>query len=51
MQNLLVAKKEFHDEYLAACQSLGIEPDVDLNDEQATKIMNTINETLDKAAA
>ena len=51
IQNLAVAKKEFHDEYLAACQSLGIEPDVDLNDEQAIKIMNTINETLDKAAA
>ena len=51
MQNLLVAKKEFHDEYLAACQSMGIEADADMTDEHAIKIMNTINETLDKAAA
>lgn len=51
MQNLLVAKKEFQDEYLAACQSLDIEPDTDMTDEQATKIMNAINGALDKAAA
>jgi predicted HicB family RNase H-like nuclease len=51
MQNLAVAKKEFHDEYLAACQSMGIEADADMTDEHAIKIMNTINETLDKAAA
>ena len=49
MQNLAVAKKEFHDEYLAACQSSGIEPDADMTEEQATQIMQAINETLDKA--
>jgi predicted HicB family RNase H-like nuclease len=50
MQNLAVAKKEFHDEYLAACQSMGIEPDTDMTEEQATKVMKEINLTLDKAA-
>jgi len=50
MQNLAVAKKEFHDEYLAACQSIEIEPDADMTEEQATKVMKEINLTLDKAA-
>jgi hypothetical protein len=50
MQNLAVAKKEFHDEYLAACQSMEIEPDADMTEEQATKVMKEINLTLDKAA-
>ena len=49
-KNLAVAKKEFHAEYLAACQSLEIEPDADLTDDQAQKIMTAISLALDKAA-
>ena len=50
LRNLLVAKKEFHEEYIAACQSLGIEPDADVTEERAAKIMKEINLALDKAA-
>ncbi|MDD5207302.1 MAG: hypothetical protein PHS17_17885, partial [Desulfobacterales bacterium] len=50
MQNLIVAKKEFHTEYLAACQSLNIEPDADVTDEQATQIIREMNRVLDTAA-
>lgn len=50
MQNLIVAKKEFHAEYLAACQSLSIEPDADVTDEQATQIIREMNRVLDTAA-
>jgi len=50
MKNLAVTKKEFHVEYLAACQSLGVEPDTDVTEEQAAKIMKEINLALDKAA-
>ena len=50
MQNLIVAKKEFHGEYLAACQSMGIEPDADMTDEQATQIIREMNRALDAAA-
>jgi hypothetical protein len=50
MQNLIVAKKEFHGEYLAACQSAGIEPDSDMTDEQATQIIREMNRALDAAA-
>ena len=51
MQNLLVARKEFHEEYLEVCQSMGIEPDTDMDDELAATVMNAISLALDKAAA
>jgi len=50
MQNLIVAKKEFHGEYLAACQALSIEPDADMTDEQAIQIIREMNRALDTAA-
>ena len=50
MQNLIVAKKELHDEYLAACQSLSIEPNTNMTDEQATQIIREMNRALDAAA-
>jgi len=47
--NLTVAKKEFPDEYNAACQSLGIEPDASYNAEGARKIMIAVNKLVDSA--
>ena len=49
--NLEVAQKSFPEEYLAACQSLGIEPDADILVPAAVKIMAEINKLIDKANA
>lgn len=47
--NLLVAQKSFPEEYVVACQALGIEPDADILVPMAVKIMNEINKIVDKA--
>ena len=47
--NLEAAKKMFKSEYLAACQSLGLEPDADLDAETAHQIMTAINSIVDSS--
>jgi len=47
--NLLATKDQFPEEYLAACQALGIEPDADIRVPEALKIMAEINAIVDKA--
>lgn len=43
MANLKVTKEEFPAEYAAACQSLNVEPDADVNVETAKKIYAEVN--------
>ena len=50
LANLAVTKKSFRPEYVAACQSLGIEPDAEHDAQTAGKIMITVNSIVDKAA-
>jgi len=50
LANLAVAKREFRAEYLAACQSLGVEPDSDHDITIAAAIMADVNRLVDSAA-
>jgi hypothetical protein len=47
LANLNVAKKDFSEEYIAACQSIGVEPDADHTPEVAGKLMLEINRLVD----
>jgi hypothetical protein len=48
--NLAETKKQFPQEYNAACQAAGVEPDADINAEQASKVMAEVNRIIDKMA-
>ena len=47
--NLSATQEQFPEEYLAACQALGIEPDAEIRVPEALKIMAGINAIVDKA--
>jgi hypothetical protein len=49
LANLAVTKKEFPDEYTAACQSVGVDPDADHDAHTANKIMIAVNRIIDSA--
>jgi hypothetical protein len=46
--NFEIAKKEFREEFLMACQSLGLEPDSDFDAQMTRNVMAAINTIVDK---